>query len=162
MRPANSMVENGVMETANRKRMCIHERLRSERLKWFSCVCWPTQKIPSVMKVMAHMTSRGASAPSASHRSCSLWTASTAGARRSSTSSVMATANTPSLRAAERSTLWPALHGRTEEEDSGDALDDVGGFGGDRRHPGPGRVLFQGRNPVADRKSTRLNSSHLG
>jgi hypothetical protein len=47
----------------NRKRMCIHERLRSERVRWLSCVCWPTQKIPSVMKVMAHMTSRGASAP---------------------------------------------------------------------------------------------------
>ena len=39
----------------------------------------------------------------------SLWTASAAGARRSSTSSVMATANTPSLRAARRSTLWPAI-----------------------------------------------------
>src|ERR1039458_7823557 len=50
MKPASSMVENGVMETANRNRMCIHERRRSERLKWFSCVCWPTQKIPSVMK----------------------------------------------------------------------------------------------------------------
>src|SRR2546422_879674 len=65
--------------------------------------------MPSVMKLIRYMMSRGESVTRARHRSCSLCTASTAGARRSNTSSVIATANTPSLRAASRSTFWPAI-----------------------------------------------------
>ena len=55
-------VENGIMDTANRNMMWIHERLRSERARWLSCVCWPIQKIPSVRKLIRYMTSRGDSA----------------------------------------------------------------------------------------------------
>src|SRR5271165_1813779 len=103
------MVENGVSVTANRNMMWIQERLRSERARWLSWVCCPTQNMPRVRKVIMYITSRGESATKARRSSCSLWTASVAGTRRSSTSSVMATAKTPSLRAARRSTLWPAI-----------------------------------------------------
>src|SRR5271165_1449800 len=103
------MVENGVSVTANRNMMWIQERLRSERARWLSCVCCPTQKMPRVRKVIMYITSPGESATNARHSSCSLWIASVAGTRRSSTSSVIATAKTPSLRAARRSTLWPAI-----------------------------------------------------
>src|SRR5437660_303624 len=52
---------------------------------------------------------RGESTTSARHKSCSLRMARPAGRRRSKTSRVIATAKIPSLKAASRSTLWPAI-----------------------------------------------------
>ena len=43
-----------------------------------------------------------------------------------------------------------APHGRPEEQDSDHALDHVRRLRGDRRHSRAGRLLLEGRNPVAD------------
>jgi hypothetical protein len=46
-------VENGIRTTAARKARWIKVSGRLTRSKWLSWVCWPTQKIARVMKLIA-------------------------------------------------------------------------------------------------------------
>src|ERR1700722_17971670 len=83
-------------------------RVRSQRPRMPSRVCCASQNVPSMVKLSRYAAKLG---PSFSSALPSAWSedasAALTGTRTSSTSSVIATANTPSLSAVRRSRLWP-------------------------------------------------------
>jgi hypothetical protein len=103
---ASTDAVNGSVVTKNRNPSTAQASVRSDRSHRSSTVCSASQKVPSMVKLRTYAAKLGPRSPSCDASWWLSW-AFTSGRWTSRTSSVIATANTPSASAWTRSTRLP-------------------------------------------------------